>query len=147
MHIYTSRGILACSLFAFLSVEFAPLQSSDNGATNVQVVSVAVKMLINTVELRLKVINRSDRPVFMAGSNFDRPRPDAVFLEQWRRGEGWTGVAPCLDVPPGDAIRLDPGKALDSGYDLRVNPPRQWVCQAPNLQFGGRFRYRLLSSA
>ncbi len=140
----TLRGVWAWSLITFLIVGFPPLKSSDDGTSKVQVVSVGVKMLNNKVELRLKVINRSDRPVFLAGSNFDRPEPAAVFLEQWGGGEGWTAVAPCLDVPPGNVISLDPGKAIASGYDLKVLPPKLGVCKAPNLQFGGRFRYRVI---
>lgn len=142
MRMTTSRVVFAWVLIAFLIVGFSPLYSSDEGTDDIQVYSVNVQRVNrNEVHLRLKVINRSRRLVFLAGENIDGPLPYPVFLEKWQGDESWTAVAPCMDVPPPQVIRLDPGKALETGYNLRVPPPR--TCNEPKLQFEGRFRYRL----
>jgi hypothetical protein len=142
MRIHASRGVLAWSLIAFLMVGFSPLQSSGDGPADVQLVGVKVQRLgRQKAFLRLKVVNRSDRPVFVAGINIESPEPYPVFLEQWRAEEGWTAVLPCMDVPPPQVIRLDPGKAIPLAYNLRIPPWR--TCLGLNFQFEGRFRYRL----
>ncbi len=135
---------LRWSLITLLFAWCLPVKSSAKAADGVEVHSVSVEVTQNEVHLRLSVVNSSARPVFLAGTNFKRSRPTAIFLEQWREGSGWTAVAPCLDVSAGDAIRLDPGKTLASGYDLKVIPPKRGVCTAPDLRSGGRFRYLLV---
>jgi hypothetical protein len=142
MRINASRCALFWGLVVCSIISFSPLQSSDDGAADVRVVSVKVERVgHNKASLSLKVVNRSNRPVFLAGVNIEGPLPYPVFLEQWQADGGWTAVAPCMDVPPPQVIRLDPGKELATGYNLRVPPPRS--CGMPNLQLEGRFRYRL----
>lgn len=139
----TSRGFLARYLAAFVIVGFSPLQSSGDAPTDVQVIIVKIEEVHNIVYIRLKMVNRLPRPVYVAGIKFDRPEPYPVLLEQWRADGGWTAVAPCMDVPPPQVMRLGPGKALVSDCRLRVFPAKVGVCVPPNLQSGGRFRYRL----
>jgi hypothetical protein len=130
-------GLAVCSI-----IRFSPLQCSNEGATDVRVISVKVQRVgHNKASLSLKVVNKSSRPVFLAGMNIVRPIPYPVFLEQWWADGGWTAVAPCMDIAPPQVIRLDPGKELATGYNLSIPPPRS--CGMPNLQLEGRFRYRL----
>ncbi len=141
MHINTLQGFLARSLIAFLCVGFSPLQSVDEPA-NVKVVSERVERVSrDEVHFWLKVVNGSSRPVFLVGINLDRPIPYPLFLEQWRPEEGWTAVAPCVDVAPPDVIRLKPSEVITLDFVLTIPPPR--TCNEPNLSLEGRFRYRL----
>lgn len=141
MRLDISRLVLVGGLVPFLIASALPPRPRDGGAADVRVTSVMVKTSRKMVRLRLKIVNNSNKPVYLAGSNFQRPRAEAVFLEEWRGESGWKALAPCLDVPPGDVVKLEPGRTLASGYDLNVIPPRRSVCEAPNLQSGGRFRY------
>ena len=87
------------------------------------------------VHFRVKVTNRTDRPIFLTGINYELmgikgelgPRLYPVYLEQWRTKEGWTAIS-CMDTPPPHAITLNPGEAITwapSGWKL----PMVGVCK------------------
>jgi len=138
----TLKGFLSCSLLAPLSSGFSPLQSSDEPARVEVLVERVERQSRDQVHFWLKVTNRLDRPVFLAGTNFEsRPIPELAFLEQWRPKQGWKLVAPCMDTPPPHVIKLNPGGAMT--LDLVLELPLSAVCKERNIQLEGRFRYRL----
>ena len=142
MWISTLRGFLAWSLLAIFGVGFSVVQSSDEPA-RVRVLSERVERVSHDeVHLWVKVANISDRAVFLTGINYESgPRLYPVFLEQWRTKVGWKTVAPCMDTPPPDVIKLNLSQAMTLDFVLKI--PLSGVCKERNIQIGGRFRYRL----
>jgi hypothetical protein len=141
--INTLNGFLAWSLLAVLGVGFSPLQSSDEPAGVKVVVERLERVSRNEVHFWLKVANGSGSPVFLAGTNFERPIPELLFLEQWRTEEGWKIVVPCMDTPPPHVIKLNPSGAINLDLVLDLKFPGLGVCKERNIQLEGRFRYRL----
>jgi len=134
-------SFLVWSLLAVLCVGFSPLQSSDESAGVKVVLERVERVSHDEVHFWLKVANESDRPVFLAGTNFERPIPELLYLEQWRTEEGWKVVVPCMDTPPPHVIKLKPSEAIT--LDLILKVPLSGVCKERNIQLEGRFRFRL----
>jgi hypothetical protein len=131
------RKFLVWSLTAFAWVGSSLLLSSD-GPTNIKVLTERVQRVSrDEVHLWVKVVIRSDRPVFLTGISHKRPYP--LFLEHWRAEEGWKVVAPCDLVSPG-VISLNPREAITLYFALKL--PRL-DCKGRAIQFEGRFRHRL----
>jgi hypothetical protein len=90
----------------------------------------------------VKITNRVDRPIFVAGINYESgPRPYPVYLEQWRTKEGWKIVVPCMDTPPPDVIKLNPGEGMT--FPMTLVGQRSAICRERTIQLEGRFRFRL----
>jgi len=94
------NGFLAWSLLAVLCAGFSLPQSSDEPAGVKVVVKRVERVSKDEVRFSVKVINRLGRPVYATGTNFEKPIPYPVFLEQWRTKEGWQIVVPCMDTAP-----------------------------------------------
>ena len=155
----TLRGFLSCSLLAALSIGFSPLQSSDEPARVKVLVERIERVSRDKVQFWLKVTNRSDRPVFLYGIDYEsleelltgpnsearprrsEPRLYPVYLEQWRRKEGWKIVGPCLDTEPPHVIKLNPGEVM--AFDSALVLPLPSVCKVRNIQLQSKFRFRL----
>ncbi len=137
MGIYALTGFLLCCLLSG-----SPTWSSPEAGGVEIVVERIQRVSRDEVHFWLKVTNRSDRPIFLAGTNFEsRPIPELVFLDQWRTKEGWKTVAPCMDTPPPHVIKLNPAGAMTLDLVLDLSLPR--VCKERNIQLEGRFRYRV----
>lgn len=141
MRINTLQCALACGLIALLCIGSSPLRSADEPAC-IKIVSERVERVSHDkVHFWLKVVNGPARPVFLTGINYEKPTPDPLFLEQWRDPEGWKAVAPCVDMPPADVIRLSPNETIS--LDLVLTLPLPSTCKERNVQLESRFRYRL----
>ena len=134
------RFFVGSSLLLLL-IEFSTLHSGQRPTVEV-LVERNERVSRDEARHRVKVTNRSDRPVFLTGIIDELgPRLDPVYLEQWRTKEGWKTVVPCMDTPPPDVIKLNPGEAMTSDLVLKV--PLFGVCKERNIQLEGRFRFRL----
>ncbi len=141
MGVETLRGFLFCCLLAASPIGCS-LPSSPGPAGVEIIVERNERVSRDEARHRLRVTNRSDRPVFLAGINYESgPSLYPVYLEQWRQKEGWKTVVPCLDTPPPDVIKLNPGEAMT--LDLVLEVPLSGVCKQRNIQLEGRFRFRL----
>ena len=141
MRIHTLDDFLTWSLLAVLCAGFSPLQASGEPAGVKVVLERVERVSRDEVHFSLKVANGSGSPVYLAGINFDRPIPELLFLEQWRTEEGWKIVVPCMDTPPPHVIKLKPNGAIT--LDLVLNVHQLGVCKERNIQFEGKFRFRL----
>jgi hypothetical protein len=128
-------------LLAVLYVESSPLQSSAQPAGVKVVVERVERVSRDEVHFSVRLANESGAPVFLTGIKYERPVPYPVFLEQWREKEGWKTVAPCVDVPPPDVIKMKPGEAITLDHVLKLPPAT--ICKDRNIQLEGRFRFRL----
>lgn len=141
MCISALNSFMTRSLLAVLCAGFSPLQQSDEPASVKVVVERVERVSHDEVHFSLKVANGSGSPIFLAGTNFGKPRPELLLLEQWRTKEGWKVVFPCMDTPPPHVIKLNPSGAIDLDSVLKV--PLFGICKERNIQFEGRFQYRL----
>ncbi len=141
MGITTVRGFLGCSLVVATSFGLPSAHSGE--PPRVEILIERVKRASwEEVHFRLKVTNRSDRPVFLNGIKYESERHlYPVYLEQWRAGEGWKTVVPCMDTPPPHVIKLNPGEAM--ALDPVLQLPLSSVCKVRSIQLEGRFRFRL----
>ena len=136
----TLRGFLFCCLIV-ASPTGASLLPSPGRAGPEIVVERVERVSRDEVHFWLKITNRADRPIFLAGINYESgPRPELVFLAQWRPPEGWKRSA-CMDTPPPDVIKLNPGEAITQ--ELWGKLPMSVVCRNPITRFEGKFRFRL----
>jgi hypothetical protein len=142
LYIKTLNVVLAWSLLAALGVGVAPPRSSDQ-SSGVKVVPERVERVSrDEAHFWLKVTNTSDKSVFLTGINYKSgPLLYPVFLEQWRTNEDWKTVVPCMDTPPSDVIKLDPGRTKTLDLDLKL--PLSAICKERDVQLEGKFRYRL----
>ena len=127
--------ILMCLPATFLSAE----SSKPNV---LRIVDVQVRRIDrDNVAYSLKIVNESTLPVYLEGSKFDEPVPFPLYLEQWKNKIGWQIVAPCVDLAPGDVIKMEPGNSLS--VEDRLGNPLPSVCRVRNVRFLGKFRFRL----
>lgn len=138
----TVREFALWSFLVIFGAGPSPARPSDE-TSHVKVLCEQIERVSrNEVHFRVKIINTSDRPVFLTGINYEsRPQPYPVFLEQWRTKEGWRSVTPCVDTSPPDVIELNPSAAIT--MDLVLKLPLSRICKQRNIQLEGRFRYRL----
>jgi hypothetical protein len=136
------KSVLGWNLIACACIASSPLRTLEDRPAKLKIVHQRVERENpNEVHFWLKVINESGRPVVLTAIGSDNPRPYPLFLEQWRPKDGWTAVAPCIDVPPPALLTLNSGESLAVDFVLTTPPSR--ICNEPNLQLKGRFRYRL----
>jgi len=134
-----SRMILG-SLLVLSPVWLSALHPSDPAGAEI-VVERVKRVSRDEVHFGLKVSNRSKRPVFLAGMNYESgPRLDLVFIEQRQPDQGWRRSY-CMDTLPPDVIKLDPGEAI--AWELWGTLPMSVVCRNPITKFEGTFRFRL----
>jgi len=140
MRVDTLTGFLLCCFSAGLPIGFSQLPSPEPARAEILVERVKWVSL-DEAHFWVKVTNTSERPVFLAGINYDSgPSPELLFLDQWRPKEGWTRTA-CMDTPPPDVIKLNPGEAITR--ELRAKLPMSVICRNPITRFEGKFRFRL----
>ena len=133
------RGFLLCCLLG-ASLTGSSLLPSPSPAGPEIVVERFKRMSRDEVHFWLKVINRSDRPVFLLGINWESgPNLDPVRLDQWQSQEGWKSPY-CMDTPP-DVIKLNPGEAITQKLWWKL--PMSVICKNPITRLEGRFRFRL----
>ena len=112
MGMNTLRGFLFCCLLVASPTGSSLLPSSEPAGAEI-VVDRNERVSRDEARFRLKVTNRSDRPVFLTGMYYESgPSLDPVYLEQWRPQKGWEIVVPCMDTPPPHVIKLNPGDAM-----------------------------------
>lgn len=141
MGMNTLRGFLFCCLLVASPTGSSLLPSSEPAGAEI-VVEQVKRVSRDEVHFWLKVTNRSDRPVFLAGVNYESgPRLDPVYLEQWRTKDGWKIVAPCMDTAPPHVIKLNPGGTMT--LDLVLELPLSAACKERSIELKGRFRFRL----
>jgi hypothetical protein len=93
------------------------------------------------VHFLLKVANRSDKPIFLAGVNYESgPSAELLFIDQWQPKEGWNRSS-CMDTPPPHLIKLNPNEAITQVLWDKL--PISQICKNPITQFEGKFRFRL----
>jgi len=98
---------------------------------------------------QVKVRNGSGAAIFLTAINYaklglkdeSRPRLYPLYLEQLRGKDGWKLVAPCMDAPPPDVIKLGPAESMTEDRGLKV--PLGGVCKERDVQLEGKFRFRL----
>lgn len=96
----------------------------------------------NEAHFRVSVTNSSRVPLFSTGIIYESgPRLYPLYLEQEKGPAGWHIVAPCVDTPPPQVIKLDPGVPMIQDLVLKV--PLEGVCKERNLQIEGKFRFRV----
>lgn len=139
------RGTCYCFLFLLLAVSIIYARSAGGPDTSEGPLSISCEQVkrvsINEAHVRVRITNVSKNATFLLGTNSDEPSPHPVFLDQWRAEEGWKIVAPCVDVPPPDVIRLTPGQEIT--FESVLTLPSPSTCKERNLRFEGRFRYKL----
>ena len=120
MVINTLRGFLCWSLLVASSFGFPSTLSDESSRVEI-IVERIERVSHDEVHFWLKVSNKSERPVFLAGINYESgPRPLLLFIEQWRTKEGWKRSY-CMDTPPPDVIELNPAEAMT--FDLVLELP------------------------
>jgi hypothetical protein len=135
------QSLLCCSFLLAYFVEPTLVGSSETSRVEILIERVE-RVSREEVHFQLKVTNRLDRPVFLSGIKYESERHlYPVYLEQWRGTEGWKIVVPCMDVPPSDVIKLDPGETMILAPVLQLPLPS--VCKVRVIQFEGKFRFRL----
>jgi hypothetical protein len=134
---------LAWALLAVLGFGFSSVQSSNEPARIKVLVEQVKRVSQGEVHFSLKVANGTGSPIFLPGTNFGRPTPHLVFLEQWQMKERWETVVPCIDTPPPDVIKLNPSGAVTLELDLNLKFPGLGVCKERNIKLEGMFRFRL----
>ena len=140
MRIRTLGTFLVGSLLVVSSFGFSPF-STDEPARVEIVVERVERVSHDEVHFWLKVSNKSEGPVFLAGINYESgPRPLLLFIEQWRTKEGWKRSY-CMDTPPPDVIELNPAEAMT--FDLVLELPMSVVCGNRITQLEGKFRFQL----
>jgi hypothetical protein len=129
-------------LIIILSLNSPTLQSAQYKPENVRIDIVQIERVDRgKVHFSLKLVNESDKSVFVEGSNFDLPVPSPLYIEQWRAKKGWQILAPCVDTAPGDVIKLMSAESLT--IEWMFVTPLPSVCKERNPQFEGKFRFRL----
>ena len=142
MRTYFRSRLFASSLIVLLYVGLMPLKVAGNESSRIKFSCEQVEQVSrDEVHAKLRVVNTSDKAVYLLGINFDKPNPYPILLEQWREGKGWQTVAPCVDVPPPHVITLGPGKSMVVAFVLKLPLPS--VCKERALHLEGRFRYQL----
>ena len=141
MSIRTLRNLLFCSLFLASFVRLSPAHSDEPARVEILVGRVE-RVSRDEVHFWLKVSNRSDRPMFLAGTSFEsrKPTPELIFIQQWQPEEGWK-ESYCTDTPPPHVIKLNPREAITQ--EMWVKLPMSVVCRNPIMRLEGRFRFRL----
>lgn len=128
-------------LLIALTVHFFP-NLADASSEVCLLVEKVEKVGHHEVRFVVKIENISSRAIFFTGIKDERgERLYPVYLEQWRGTEGWKIVVPCMDVPPSDVIKLDPGETMILAPVLQLPLPS--VCKVRVIQFEGKFRFRL----
>ncbi len=141
MGINSIPSFLCCNFLLACSVGTTLGNSNDTSRVEILIESVQ-RVSPQEVHFRLKVTNRSNRPVFLNGIKYESERHlYPVYLEQWRTREGWKIVVPCMDFPPPHVIKLDPGEAMALAPVLQL--PLSSVCKVRNVQLEGEFRFRV----
>ena len=140
MSIKPLKDILFCCLLVASFSGFLPLRSSK--VPDVEIIVERVERVSRAeADLMVKLINRSDRPVFLAGIKYESgPVPDFLMVEQWRLQGGWKTPA-CTDTAPPDVIKLGPGEVFTTA--LRWKLPMSVICRNLITRFEGKFRMRL----
>ena len=140
MGIASVKGFLLCNLLVVSSFGFSPFPPDEPARVEIFVERIE-RVGRDEVHFWLRVTNKSDRPIFLAGTNFEsRPIPELIFLDQWGPDEGWKRTA-CMDTPPPDVIRLNPGEAITQVLWEKL--PMSVVCRNRITRFEGKFRFRL----
>ena len=138
-------GVAALSLLISCLLVVSPTRSSLLPSQEPAGAEIAVERVERVsreeVHFWLKVTNSSDRPVFLAGINYESgPRPELLFIDQWKPEEGWKRTS-CMDTPPPHVIKLNPGEAITQVLWAKL--PMSVVCRNPISRFEGKFRFRL----
>ncbi len=108
----------------------------------------------NEVHLVVKVTNKTELPIFLAGINYDflralphsadehrpNPSPELVFIEQRRSSEGWKTLG-CVENPPPDVIKLNPVQTITHVIWWKL--PEIGICKNRITNWEGEFRFRL----
>jgi len=142
MDIMISNSILIWILLVAFGVGISPVQSSNESVRVTVVVGQVDRVSRDEVHFSVKVSNLSERPVFLTGINYESgPRLYPVFLEHSRTIGDWKVVAPCMDTPPPDVIKMSPSEAITLDFGLKV--PLSGVCKERDVDFDGRFRFRI----
>ena len=133
--------LLLCCLSLAPSIGFSPFASPEPLGPEI-IVERLERVSRDEVHFSVKVTNRSDRPIFFSGINDELgQRLYPVYLEQWRTKERWTPIS-CIDTPPPDVIKLNPGEAIT--WDPSVwKLPMVGVCKNRITRWEGKFRFRL----
>jgi len=128
-------------LLIALTVHFFP-NLADASSEVCLLVEKVEKVGHHEVRFVVKIENISSRAIFFTGIKDERgERLYPVYLEQWREKEGWVPIT-CIDTPPPNVIKLDPGETYSwapSGWRL----PMQGVCKHRITVWEGRFRFRV----
>jgi hypothetical protein len=134
--------LIASGLIIILWLSSPTLQSAQSKPSKVRIEIVQIERVYRSeVQFRLKLVNESDKSVFVEGSTFDSPVPEPLYIEQWQAEKGWHIVVPCVDTAPGDVIKLRSAESL--AMESRLATPLPSVCKERNPQFEGKFRFRL----
>lgn len=134
--------LIASALIIILWLSSPTLQSAQSRPSKVRIEIVQIERVDSSeVQFRLKLINESNKAVFVEGSTFDSPVPEPLYIEQWEAEKGWHIVVPCVDTAPGDVIKLRSAESL--ALESKLATPLPSVCKERNPQFDGKFRFRL----
>jgi hypothetical protein len=91
---------------------------------------------------RVSVTKSPGMSVFSTGIIYESgPRLYPVYLEQQGLTSDWHIVQPCIDAPPPQVIKLDPGVPMLEDLVLKI--PLGGVCKERNPEIEGKFRFRV----
>ena len=129
-------------LIVILWLSSPTLQSAQNNPLKVRIDIVQIERTErDEVHFRLKLVNESDKSLFVEGSTFDSPVPGPLYIEQWQAEKGWHIVLPCVDTAPSNVIKLRSAESL--AMESTLATPLPSVCIERYPQFDGKFRFRL----
>ena len=134
-----SNLLLGCLLVA-TSNGLSPIPSRAPAGAEI-VVEGLKRVSADEVHLTVKVTNKANHPIFLAGIKYDSgPSPELVFIEQRLPREDWKTIT-CVENPPPDVIKLHPGEAISEVSWWKV--PMIGVCKNLIIRWEGKFRFRL----
>jgi len=126
----------------FMLLGFAPTLSPNQSGTLQLYVQRKEIISRNEVHFTLNIANYSGTPLFLTGIPLGpEPKPAPVYLEHQGKAGSWNVVVPCMDIPPPDVLRLDPGQVYLQKLELRV--PLEGACKVHDIMLEGKFRFRI----